>query len=175
MCVSRTRRKTARKTRTSDTECDSTGIYQKIILSIQVYVSTQNERMLTIQSQFSVLRHRPDRLTDTKIGEDILCTTEQRVEGHRTVVLFAEMLSATSSSHKLQNGTYVLDKATHTGLGYTTATENLDSVRGRDLCRLCAVGLEERDRTSQLRRLLLIRLYAQTPVSILLTDRESSM
>ncbi len=55
-----------------------------------------------------------------------------------------------------EDGTYMLHKAAHTRLGDTTATEDLDSVRGGELRRSCAIRLEERNRTSKLARLLLI-------------------
>lgn len=59
-----------------------------------------------------------------------------------------------------QNGTYVLDEATHASLGDATTTEDLDGVCGSELCRSRAVRLEECNRASKLRRLLLIRLHA---------------
>ena len=64
-----------------------------------------------------------------------------------------------------RTGTYVLDEASHTGLRDTTATKDLDGVRSSNLRRMCAIRLEERNRPSELLRLLLIRLCTQPSIS----------
>ena len=54
--------------------------------------------------------------------------------------------------------TYVLDLAAHTSLRDTTSTEDLHRVLRALLCAACAVHLEERDGTRELRGLFLVRL-----------------
>ncbi len=56
--------------------------------------------------------------------------------------------------------TYVLNEATHAGLRDATPSEDLDSVRRGELCTARTVRLQERYLTSQLARLLLVRLSA---------------
>ena len=81
-------------------------------------------------SEPSVLWHLPHSLSNTEIAQDVLSTTEQRIEGNGAVVVF--------------------DEATHTRSSDTTPTEDLDRVGGSELSCAGGVHLQEGDLACEL-------------------------
>jgi hypothetical protein len=89
-------------------------------------------------SEPGVLGHLPHSLSNTEIAQDVLGTTEQRIEGDGAMV--------------------VLDEATHTRSSDTTPTEDLDRIGGSELSRAGGVHLQEGNLARELTGHLFIRL-----------------
>ena len=85
-----------------------------------------------------VLGHASDGLSHAKITQHIFSAAKDGVEGNCPVI--------------------VLDVLTHAGLSDTTTTEDLDSVGSSDLGGLGSMHLQETNRSSKFRSLLLIGL-----------------
>lgn len=90
--------------------------------------------------QLRVLRHGLDSLSDAKISEYILTSTQQRVECDGPVILW-HRLAPTPRVWVQRRYTYVFDLSTHPRLGDTTSTKDLNGILGGLLGRSGRVGL----------------------------------